>query len=93
MHEELKEEVCRANIDLDARGLVISSWGNVSGIDRDAGVGVFKPSGVPYAELTPALARNKHLVAIPGAYEVHPFDDRRTEFYGLIARPDHSIEA
>ena len=47
---------------------------------------------VLYAELNPALARDKHLVVDPGNYEVHPFDDRRPEFYAplvqLLPQPD-----
>ena len=53
MYEELTTAVCRANIELHAHGLVICSWGNVSGIDRKAGVVAIKPSGVAYDELTP----------------------------------------
>ena len=53
MHEELKKTVCEANIELQRRGLIIYSWGNVSGIDRKAGVVAIKPSGVKYDELTP----------------------------------------
>jgi len=53
MYEKLKEEICLANIELKSSGLVIFSWGNVSGIDRNSNVVVIKPSGVPYCELTP----------------------------------------
>jgi L-ribulose-5-phosphate 4-epimerase len=53
MHDELRDAVCKANIELQAQGLVIHSWGNVSGIDRASGVVAIKPSGVPYDELTP----------------------------------------
>ena len=53
MHEKLKKAVCDANIELPKHKLVIYSWGNVSGIDRDAGVVAIKPSGVEYNELTP----------------------------------------
>jgi len=52
MHEELRKAVCQANIELQTHNLVIYSWGNVSGIDRSAGVVAIKPSGVPYDELT-----------------------------------------
>ena len=48
MLEGLKEEVCKANLRLVAEGLVIQTWGNVSGIDRDHGLVVIKPSGVAY---------------------------------------------
>ena len=53
MHEELKKAVCQANLELHKQQLVIYSWGNVSGIDRSAGVVVIKPSGVLYDELKP----------------------------------------
>ena len=48
MLEELKKQVCRANLDLVKEGLVIQTWGNASGIDRGQGLVVIKPSGVPY---------------------------------------------
>jgi len=51
MYEELKKQVCEANIQLQKHKLVIYSWGNVSGIDRRAGVVAVKPSGVAYDEL------------------------------------------
>ena len=53
MLRSLREEVCEANKALLRNGLVILTWGNVSGIDRDAGLVVVKPSGVPYERLTP----------------------------------------
>ena len=53
MLEELKEEVCRANLLLPKHGLVTFTWGNVSGIDRSRGLVVIKPSGVDYDTLTP----------------------------------------
>ena len=46
MLEELKEKVFRANLDLVKHNLVIFTWGNVSGIDREKGLVVIKPSGV-----------------------------------------------
>lgn len=48
MLEKLKEEVCAANLDLVSRGVVIYTWGNVSGIDREKSLVVIKPSGVDY---------------------------------------------
>jgi len=48
MLEELKEKVFKANLDLVKHGLVIFTWGNVSGIDREKGLVVIKPSGVSY---------------------------------------------
>lgn len=48
MLEELKEKVFEANMELPKRGLVTYTWGNVSGIDREKGLVVIKPSGVSY---------------------------------------------
>ena len=53
MLEKLKEEVYKANMDLPKYGLVTFTWGNVSGIDRESGLFVIKPSGVDYDKLTP----------------------------------------
>jgi len=49
--KELKEAVWYANISLPKYGLITFTWGNVSGIDRNRGLVVIKPSGVPYDEL------------------------------------------
>jgi len=59
MLEELKEQVLRANLALPEHGLVTFTWGNVSGIDREKGLVVIKPSGVPYPSL-----RKEHLVVV-----------------------------
>lgn len=53
MYEKLKELVCNANLELQKQKLVIYSWGNVSGIDRDNNIVAIKPSGVAYEQLTP----------------------------------------
>ena len=53
MLKKLKKTVCEANRQLPELGLVIFSWGNVSGIDRSRGLMVIKPSGVSYDSLTP----------------------------------------
>ena len=53
MLEKLKQEVYEANMQLPKLGLVSFTWGNVSGIDREKGLYVIKPSGVPYDELKP----------------------------------------
>lgn len=53
MLEKLKEEVCQANLELVKRGVVIYTWGNVSGIDRESGLVVIKPSGVDYCGMSP----------------------------------------
>ncbi len=52
MLEELKKEVCEANLLLPKYGLVTFTWGNVSGISRESGLVVIKPSGVPYDGMT-----------------------------------------
>ena len=51
MLAELKQVVCQANLDLVAKGLVLETWGNASGIDREKGMVVIKPSGVPYDQM------------------------------------------
>jgi L-ribulose-5-phosphate 4-epimerase len=51
MLEQLKEQVFQANLDLVKHGLVIFTWGNVSGIDRSKGLVVIKPSGVSYEKM------------------------------------------
>ena len=48
----LKEKVFQANLDLVKHNLVIFTWGNVSGIDRESGLVVIKPSGVSYDKMT-----------------------------------------
>lgn len=53
MLEQLKEIVYQANMELPKRGLVTFTWGNVSGIDRESGYLVIKPSGVDYEKLKP----------------------------------------
>ncbi len=59
MLEELKEQVCEANLELVRRGVVIYTWGNVSGIDRKKNLVVIKPSGVDYDGMKP-----KDMVAV-----------------------------
>ena len=51
--EQLKVDVCRANLALAKSGLVLLTWGNASGVDRQAGVMAIKPSGVAYDQLRP----------------------------------------
>ncbi len=53
MLESLKQTVCEANLLLPKYDLVTFTWGNVSGIDREAGLIVIKPSGVPYEGMCP----------------------------------------
>lgn len=59
MLEELKSEVCHANLELVRKGLVIETWGNASGVDRKRGLFVIKPSGVPYDGMKP-----EHMVVV-----------------------------
>ena len=59
MLEELKQQVCAANLDLVKEGLVIQTWGNASAADRESGLVVIKPSGVPYASMKP-----QHMVVV-----------------------------
>jgi len=59
MLDQLKESVCQANLDLVDSGLVIQTWGNVSGVDRTRGLVVIKPSGVAYAGM-----RASHMVVV-----------------------------
>ncbi|MGN0582646.1 MAG: L-ribulose-5-phosphate 4-epimerase [Oscillospiraceae bacterium] len=53
MLDKLRKEVYEANMELPKRNLVTFTWGNVSGIDRETGIVLIKPSGVEYDELTP----------------------------------------
>src|SRR5437763_15002859 len=55
--QQLREEVLEANLELVRRGLVLYTFGNASGILRDEGLVVIKPSGVPYEKMKP-----EHLV-------------------------------
>ena len=54
MLEQLRAEVLEANLELVRRGLVIYTFGNASGVSREQGLVVIKPSGVPYEKMTPA---------------------------------------
>jgi len=51
---QLRQEVCKANLDLVKKGLVTQTWGNASGIDRARGIIIIKPSGIAYEKLKPA---------------------------------------
>ncbi len=53
MYEELKKFVYEANLELQKKHLVICSWGNVSGIDRETNIVAIKPSGIMYEDLSP----------------------------------------
>ncbi|NEB03471.1 L-ribulose-5-phosphate 4-epimerase AraD [Streptomyces sp. SID13726] len=59
VRDGLRQEVLAANLAIPEVGLATLTWGNVSGVDREAGVFVIKPSGVPYSDLT-----LEHLVTV-----------------------------
>ncbi|MBO5274503.1 MAG: L-ribulose-5-phosphate 4-epimerase [Clostridia bacterium] len=100
MLEQLKEEVCRANLALVAHKVVIFTWGNVSAIDRESGFVVIKPSGVDYSVMKP-----EHMVVVDldGNVvdgEMRPSTDLPTHLELYKAFPDvggvvhtHSINA
>lgn len=81
MLEQLKQEVYEANMQLPKLGLVSFTWGNVSGIDREKGLYVIKPSGVPYDELKPAdmVVVNLAGEVVEGDY--NPSSDTPTHTY------------
>ena len=61
MLEKLKQDVLEANLLLPKYGLITFTWGNVSGIDRESGLVVIKPSGVPYDGMTVEAVSYTHL--------------------------------
>ena len=83
----LREQVLEANLALVSSGLVVDTFGNASGIDREKGLVVIKPSGVPYSDLKPAdlvvtdLAGN----IVEGA--LRPSSDLPTHLYLYKAFP------
>ncbi|MCJ2387682.1 L-ribulose-5-phosphate 4-epimerase [Limosilactobacillus fermentum] len=81
MLEELKQEVYEANMQLPELDLVTFTWGNVSGIDREKGLYVIKPSGVPYDELKPSdmVVVNLKGEVVEGDY--NPSSDTPTHTY------------
>lgn len=95
MYEGLREEVCRANLELNERKLVISTWGNVSEIDRSIGAVAIKPSGVPYEKLTPDLIVIVDLEGRILEGELNPSSDTPTHLelyrrFGLIGGVCHT---
>lgn len=81
MLEELKKEVYDANMQLPELGLVTFTWGNVSGIDREKGLFVIKPSGVDYNDLKPEdmVVVNLKGEVVEGDY--NPSSDTPTHTY------------
>ncbi|KRM94167.1 L-ribulose-5-phosphate 4-epimerase [Lentilactobacillus senioris DSM 24302 = JCM 17472] len=81
MLEKLKQEVYDANMQLPKLGLVTFTWGNVSGIDREKGLFVIKPSGVDYDDLKPS---DMVVVDLNGEVvegEMNPSSDTPTHTY------------
>jgi len=74
----LREQVCRANLELVAKGLVIETFGNVSGIDRELGVIAIKPSGVDYDDLDPSAIVLVDLAGKRVSGDLHPSSDTPT---------------
>ena len=78
MLTELREKVCRSNIELQNQKLVIYNWGNVSGIDRETNIVMIKPSGVGYDELTPDKMVGLDLEGNVVEGELRPSSDTET---------------
>ena len=88
MLEELKRQVYEANMELPRRNLVTYTWGNVSGIDRERGLFVIKPSGVEYDELKPEdlVVMDLEGKQVEGA--LRPSSDTRTHLMLYNAFPE-----
>ena len=90
MREELKQKVYEANMLLPAYHLVTFTWGNVSGIDRERGLFVIKPSGVPYEKLKPedmvAFSGNRRRGAYPFPLGFH-LGPERAGYSGIRNHP------
>lgn len=76
--QALKERVCKANLELLQTGLVIHTFGNVSGIDREEGIVAIKPSGVSYEELTPEAMVLVNLDGNVVGGDLNPSSDTKT---------------
>ena len=87
MLEELKRKVYEANMELPRRGLVTYTWGNVSGIDRESGLFVIKPSGVEYEELRPEDMVVMDLEGKRVEGELNPSSDTKTHLVLYKAFP------
>lgn len=88
MLEALRDEVLAANLALPRHGLVTLTWGNVSGVDRERGLVVIKPSGVPYEKLT---AEDLVVVDLDGAVvegRLRPSSDTPTHLVLYRRFPD-----
>jgi len=76
--QALKERVCKANLELLQTGLVIHTFGNVSGIDREEGIVAIKPSGVSYEEFTPEAMVLVNLDGNVVGGDLNPSSDTKT---------------
>lgn len=98
--KKLREAVYRANIELVDRGLVVSTFGNVSGIDRSLGLIAIKPSGVEYDDLSPS---NMVVLDLEGRRvegDLNPSSDTKTHVFLYRSFPEiggvvhtHSVHA
>ena len=88
MLEALKEQVYLANMELPKRGLVTYTWGNVSGIDREKGLFVIKPSGVGYDVLKPSDMVVVDLQGNRVEGELNPSSDTKTHVVLYNAFPE-----
>lgn len=88
MLEQLKQAVYEANMELPRRGLVTYTWGNVSGIDRESGLVVIKPSGVEYEDLKPEdlVVLNLDGEVVEG--DLNPSSDTKTHIELYKAFPE-----
>ena len=88
MLEQLKQAVYEANMELPRRGLVTYTWGNVSGIDRERGLVVIKPSGVEYEDLKPEdlVVLNLDGEVVEG--DLNPSSDTKTHIELYKAFPE-----
>ena len=88
MLEALKEQVYLANMELPKRGLITYTWGNVSGIDREKGLFVIKPSGVGYDVLKPSDMVVVDLQGNRVEGELNPSSDTKTHVVLYNAFPE-----
>jgi len=86
--KELKEYIFKCNLDLPKYGLITFTWGNVSGIDRETGLFVIKPSGVEYDELTPDKMVVMDLDGNQIEGRLHPSSDTPTHLALYRAFPE-----
>ena len=88
MLKSLREAVYEANMELPRRGLVTYTWGNVSAVDRAAGLMVIKPSGVEYEDLSPDKLVVLDLDGQRVEGSLNPSSDTRTHLELYLAFPE-----